>query len=51
MGLAATFIAKLLKKYPWISYLGLILIAWVAVKMIWDGAWEIYHAAQAAGAM
>ena len=24
---------------------------WVAVKMIWDGAWEIYHAAQAAGAM
>jgi len=51
MGIAATFIAKFLKKYPWISYLGLILIAWVAAKMIWDGAWEIYHATQGAGAM
>lgn len=51
MGVAATFIARILKKYPWISYLGLILIAWVAVKMIWDGAWEIYHATQGAGAM
>ncbi len=51
MGIAATFIAKILKKLPWISYLGLILIAWVAFKMIWDGAWEIYNATHGAGAM
>jgi YjbE family integral membrane protein len=44
MGVAATMIAGLLKRYPWISYLGLILIAWVALKMIWDGGWEIYGA-------
>ncbi len=49
MGLAATFIAKLLKRYPWISYVGLILIAYVALKMIWDGAWEVYHVLQAGG--
>ena len=51
MGLAATFIAKILKHYPWISYLGLILIAYVALKMIWDGAWEVYHATTGAGVM
>jgi len=51
MGIAATFIAKILKKLPWISYLGLILIAYVAVKMIWDGAWEIYKATHGAGVM
>ncbi len=49
MGLAATFIAKLLKRFPWISYIGLLLIAYVALKMIWDGAWEVYHATQGAG--
>ena len=34
MGIAATFIAKILKRYPWISYVGLALIAYVALKMI-----------------
>ena len=51
MGVAATFIAKILGRYPWISYVGLVLIAYVAVKMMWDGAWEIYHASQGAGVM
>jgi YjbE family integral membrane protein len=51
MGLAATFIAKLLGRYPWISYIGLALIAYVALKMIWDGAWEVWHATQGAGVL
>lgn len=51
MGLAATFIAKILKRYPWISYIGLILIAYVALKMIWDGGWEVYHVMQASGTL
>jgi len=38
MGVAATLIARLLHRFRWISYLGLILIAWVALAMIWDGA-------------
>ena len=44
MGLAATFIAAVLRRYPWISYLGLALIAWVALAMIWEGAWHAYEA-------
>jgi YjbE family integral membrane protein len=49
MGIAATFIAKLLRRMPWISYLGLALIAWVAIAMIWEGSWEVFHAADRAG--
>lgn len=45
MGIAATYIARLLKRYPWIAYVGLILIAWVALAMIWEGSKEIWHAA------
>ncbi len=44
MGLAATLIARLLHRHRWIAYLGLILIAWVAVAMIWDGAREVMNA-------
>jgi YjbE family integral membrane protein len=43
MGLAATLIAGVLRRYPWISYLGLALIAWVALAMIWEGAWHAYE--------
>lgn len=37
MGFAATVIAKLLHKYPWISYAGVFIVLFVAVRMIWDG--------------
>lgn len=37
MGVAATFIAKLLNKYRWIGYVGLAIVLYVAVHMIWDG--------------
>jgi YjbE family integral membrane protein len=43
MGVAATIIAKLLRRMPWISYAGLILIAWVAVMMIWEGGQQAWH--------
>lgn len=45
MGVAATFIARLLKKYPWIAYVGLVLILWVAAKMVWEGAHQWIEAA------
>jgi YjbE family integral membrane protein len=48
MGVAATYIARLLKRYPWITYFGLALIAWVAVKMIWDGGHEVLTVAREA---
>lgn len=37
MGLAASFIARLLGRYRWIAYVGLAIILFVALKMIWDG--------------
>jgi YjbE family integral membrane protein len=41
MGAAAHFIAKLLHKYRWIAYVGLLIILFVAARMIWDGAHEV----------
>jgi YjbE family integral membrane protein len=38
MGFAASFVARLLHKYRWIAYLGLVIILYVAVKMLLDGA-------------
>ena len=38
MGVAATFIAKLLTRHSWIGYVGLVIVLYVAVHMIWDGA-------------
>lgn len=41
MGIAASFIAKLLNRFPWISYLGLAIILFVALKMIYEGFMEV----------
>ncbi|CCV13657.1 TerC family protein [Mesorhizobium sp. STM 4661] len=38
MGFAASFVARLLHKYRWIAYIGLVIILYVAVKMFLDGA-------------
>jgi YjbE family integral membrane protein len=43
MGVAAAMIANLLQRYPWISYAGLIIVIYVAARMMWIGGWEIYH--------
>jgi YjbE family integral membrane protein len=37
MGLAANIIAKYIERYRWIAYVGLVVILWVACKMIWEG--------------
>ena len=42
MGVAATMIARLLQRYHWIGYLGLVLIAYVALAMIYHGAMEVH---------
>ena len=39
MGVAANLIARYIERYRWIGYVGLLVILWVAMKMIWDG----YH--------
>lgn len=41
MGVASNFIARLLARWPWIAWLGLAIIALVALRMIWEGGEEI----------
>jgi len=47
MGLAASFIAKLLQKHRWIAYVGLAIILYVAGDMIYRGGLEVWPHAQA----
>jgi YjbE family integral membrane protein len=37
MGVAATFIARMLMKWRWLAYLGLAIILYVSLHMIWEG--------------
>jgi YjbE family integral membrane protein len=37
MGLAANLLARLIERYRWIAYLGLLVILMVALRMIYDG--------------
>jgi YjbE family integral membrane protein len=41
MAVAANFIGKLLVRYPWISWLGLAIVLYVALEMIWRGIYEV----------
>ena len=43
MGVAASMIAKVLNRYPWVSYAGLFIVLYVAIKMIWQGGWMLVH--------
>lgn len=43
MGLAASLIARLLNRYRWIGWVGLLIILYVALHMIWEG-WLDIHA-------
>ena len=37
MGLAANYVARLIQRYHWINYVGLAVILWVALNMIYEG--------------
>jgi predicted tellurium resistance membrane protein TerC len=37
MGIAASWIAKLLHRFRWIGYIGLLIVLYVALHMIWEG--------------
>ena len=37
MGLAASYVARLIERYRWINYVGLAVILWVAGNMIYEG--------------
>jgi YjbE family integral membrane protein len=44
MGAAASVIARFLERYRWLNYIGLAIITFVAVTMIWEGSTEIWTA-------
>jgi YjbE family integral membrane protein len=50
MGIAANIIAKYIERYRWIAWVGLLVILYVALKMIWDGWHDVHpHLMQLAG--
>jgi YjbE family integral membrane protein len=47
MAIASHLIAGLLVKYRWITWVGLLIVFWVAVNMIYDGTHEVITEARA----
>jgi predicted tellurium resistance membrane protein TerC len=41
MAVASHFIARLLVTYPWIAWVGLLVILWVALEMIYNGSHDV----------
>ena len=44
MGAAAEMIARLLERWRWISYLGLAVVVYVSLSLIWHGSSEVFEA-------
>jgi len=49
MALAANFVASLLERHRWLAYLGIVVVAYVALDMIWRGMGEVWTAAAGIG--
>ncbi|MBX6375642.1 MAG: TerC family protein [Acetobacteraceae bacterium] len=52
MGVAATVISRLMDRYRWIAYVGVALIVWIGVEMIWHDAerlWGMWQGEASAG--
>ena len=43
MGIASNYIARLLDRHFWISWVGLGIITFVALRMIWEGSTEVLN--------
>jgi YjbE family integral membrane protein len=41
MGVAANLVARLLERYRWVSWVGLLIVVYVALNMIWHGGHEV----------
>jgi YjbE family integral membrane protein len=41
MAVAASVIARLLARYPWVTWLGLLIVLYVALEMMWRGTLEV----------
>jgi YjbE family integral membrane protein len=41
MGFAANFVARLIQRYHWIAWAGLLMILYIAIRMIWEGGSDV----------
>jgi predicted tellurium resistance membrane protein TerC len=44
MGVAANLLARVLERMRWLAWAGLLIVLYVAVTMIWHGAFEVADA-------
>ncbi len=51
MAVAAGFIARLVERHRWIAYVGIAIVLYVALDMIWEGGLEVWHGLEAAGVL
>ena len=42
MGVAASLVARLLERYRWIAWVGLLIVLYVALKLVWDGGHDVW---------
>jgi YjbE family integral membrane protein len=41
MAVAASYIARLLTRFPWLTWVGLLIVLYVALEMMWRGSLEV----------
>ena len=44
MGAAASLVARMLDRYRWLAWIGLVIVLYIALKMIWEGGHEVFEA-------
>ncbi len=49
MAVAANYIARILERHRWLAYVGLAIVLYVALDMIWRGSQEVVNAVETAG--
>lgn len=42
MAVAATYVAKLTHRFPWVAYIGVAIILFTALHMMWDGSQDVW---------
>ena len=50
MGAAAALVARLLERYRWLAWVGLAIVLYIALRMIWEGGHDIWEAVRVAHA-
>jgi YjbE family integral membrane protein len=44
MGVAANLVARLIERHRWLAWAGLLIVLYVALKLVWEGGWQVWEA-------